>query len=140
MPIPPELLDRLKSIRLSMLDLHKLLLDRERATYEKEHGPIATTGDYLNLVLGHKQFEWLRQMSGAIVGLDELISIRSKSGPAEAEASLESLREMLKLEVNGTDFQQRYYAAIQESPDIVIAHCRAERLLNASNTPTEPPQ
>lgn len=140
MSIPPELVDRLKSIRLSMLDLHKLLLDRERAAYEKEHGPIASPGDYLGLVLGHTQFEWLRQMSGAIVELDELISVRTKSGPVEAAATIESLGGMLTLDENGTDFQRRYYIAIQESPDIVIAHCRAERLLNASNKPKEQPQ
>jgi hypothetical protein len=140
MPLSPELSERVKTIRISMLDLHKLLLDRERDTYEKENGPIATPGDYLGLVLGHTQFEWLRRMSGAIVELDELISVRTKSGPTEVEAAMESLREMLSLDENGNDFQRRYYVAIQESPDIVIAHCRAERLLNARNTLTASPQ
>jgi hypothetical protein len=140
MAIPPEQRESLKAIRLSMLELHKLLLDRERGVYEKEHGPIASAGDYLALVLGHAQFDWLRRMSGVIVELDELISIRTKSGPEEAEATLESLRGLLTLDENGNDFQRRYYEAIQDSPDIVIAHCRAQRLLNARSKPTSPPQ
>jgi hypothetical protein len=139
MPFPPEQTEKLKSIRLSLLELHKLLLDRERSLYEKDHGPIASTAEYLKLVLGDGQFEWLRRLSGVIVEIDEMISIRTKSGPTEAEATLETLRALMTLDENGTDFQRRYYAAVQDSPDIVIAHCRAERLLSPLRRSAAPP-
>jgi hypothetical protein len=116
-----------------------LLLDRERSLYEKDHGPIASTAEYLKLVLGDGQFEWLRRLSGVIVEIDEMISIRTKSGPTEAEATLETLRALMTLDENGTDFQRRYYAAVQDSPDIVIAHCRAERLLSPLRRSAAPP-
>jgi hypothetical protein len=35
----------------------------------------------------------------------------------------------MKPREHGTDFQSRYYKAVQESPDIVILQCRIEQLL-----------
>ena len=66
-----------------------------------------------------------------IVEMDELISIRTKSGDAEAEAAIEKTRAILRLNEHGTEYQTLYYAAIQDSPDIVIAHCQTEKLLTS---------
>ena len=129
MPLSPELRTRIQAIRFSLLDLHKLLLDHERALYEQSHEAIGSPGEYLNLVLENQQFAWLRELSGVIVEMDELISIRTKSGEAEAEATIEKARSLLRLEEHGTEYQTRYYAAVQSSPDIVITHCKTEKLI-----------
>ncbi len=136
MPLEPELRSRVQAVRLELLDLHKLLLDRERAIYERTHDTISSPGEYLTLVLENEQFAWLRELSGLIAEMDEVIGTRTKLGDAEAEAALASARDLLKLREHGTDYQNRYYAAIQDSPDIVIAHCKAEQLLKP--TPPEP--
>ncbi len=112
-----------------MLEQHKLLLDRERASYEQTKGPIGSPGTFLNLVLGDPHFAWLRQISTLVVEIDEALSRRSKAGQPEAEALMAQARELMKPREHGTDFQTRYYAAIQESPDIVILQCRIEQLL-----------
>ncbi len=129
MPITPEQRANLQGLRLRLLDLHKLLLDRERGIYEAEHGSLGSPGEYLALVLNNDQFEWLRQMSGIIVEMDELVSPRTKTGAEDVAAVLASVRNLLLLKEEGDDYQRRYYQAIQESPDIVIAHCKAEKLL-----------
>ena len=128
MALRTELRAQVAAIRMALLDLHKLLLDREREIYERSHEAIGSPGEFLALVLENAQFAWLRKLSGVIVEMDELLSIRTKSGDAEAEAVIAGAREMLRLREDGGDFEARYYAAIQESPDIVIAHCKAERL------------
>jgi hypothetical protein len=121
----------LQAIRLRLLELHKVLLDHVRAAYERENGMIGSPGEYLQLVLNHEQFAWLRTLSGLIVEFDELVSPRTKTGPEDAAALVTSTRGFLVLNENGTDYQQKYWAAIQESPDVVIAHCKAEKLLQA---------
>ena len=129
MPIPAEQRESLKAIRLILLDLHKALLDLEKEYYEKEFGEIKTPGEYLQLVIGHPQFDWLRKLSGLIVEMDELLSLRTKQGPEEATSAVETARQLLILDENGDDYQKRYYAAVQESPDVLIEHVKATRLL-----------
>jgi len=129
MPLQLELRSRIQAIRLELLDLHKLLLDRERALYEQTHDKIGSPGEYLSLVLENPQFSWLRELSGLIVEMDELIAARTKLGDSEAEAAILRTRALLQLQEQGTEYQTRYHAAIQDSPDIVIAHCKAERLV-----------
>ncbi len=128
MALTPELRTRIQEIRFALLDLHKLLLDRERGLYERTHEAIGSPGEYLTLVLENPSFAWLRELSGLIVEMDELIATRTKLGDAEALAAIASVRSMLKVTEHGTDYQTRYYLAIQDSPDIVIAHCKAENL------------
>jgi hypothetical protein len=122
----------LQGIRLSLLDLHKALLDEVRAAYEGEYGPIGSPGEFLSLVLNHERFAWLRTLSGVIVEFDELVSPRTKSGPVEAAALLQVARELLVLDETGNDYQRKYWAAVQESPDVLIAHCKAEKLFPAA--------
>jgi hypothetical protein len=121
-----ELLGNLRDL---LLDQHKLLLDRERAEYEKTNEPIAGPGPFLTLVLSDPHFAWLKQISTLIVEIDEALSRRSKAGQPDADALTAQARDLLRPREHGTDFQMRYYSAVQESPDIVILQCRIERLL-----------
>jgi hypothetical protein len=129
MPIAAEQRNSLKAIRLVLLDLHKALLDLEREYYEKEFGEIKTSGEYLQLVIGHPQFDWLHKLSGIIVEMDELLSVRAKQGPEEAVSAVETVRQLLILDEHGDDYQRRYWAAVQESPNVLIEHVKATRLL-----------
>ena len=65
---------RLRQVRDHLLDLHKALLDAERTRFEREHGRVASSGQWLQLVLGHEQFAWLRPFSGLIVRIDEWLA------------------------------------------------------------------
>ena len=128
-PIDAESKELLGHLRNLLLEQHKLLLDRERAEYERTHGPVGGPGNFLALVMGDAHFAWLKQISTLVVEIDEAISRRSKAGQPVADALLEQARDIMRPREHGSDFQQRYYAAVQESPDIVILQCRIEQLL-----------
>ncbi len=131
-PINLESRELLGNLRDLLLEQHKLLLDRERASYEKVNGPIAGPGPFLTLVLSDPHFAWLRQISTLIVEIDEATSPRSQAGQGAADALIAQTRELMKPRAQGNDFQHRYYQAIQDSPDIVIVQCRIEQLLETS--------
>jgi len=128
-PIGAETRELLGALSNLLLAQHKLLLDRERAEYEKAHGPIAGPGPFLALVLGDPHFAWLRSISSLVVEIDEALSRRSKAGQLEADALVAQARELMRPREAGSDFQMRYYQAVQESPDVVILQCRVEDLL-----------
>jgi hypothetical protein len=128
-PISPDSRELLATLSNLLLEQHKLLLDRERVEYEKIQGPISGPGPFLALVLGDPHFAWLRLISTLVVEIDEALSRRSKAGQPEADALVAQARELLRPREAGTDFQMRYYQAVQESPDIVILQCRMEELL-----------
>jgi hypothetical protein len=62
---------RLRPVRDRLLRLHKTLLDAERAEYERRFGRVGSSGEWLQLVLGHEHFAWLRPMSGLIARIDD---------------------------------------------------------------------
>ncbi len=129
--ISPESREFLLKLRNLLLEQHKLLLHRERDEYEKTHGPIAGTGAFLALVLEDPHFAWLKQISTLVIEIDEAVSRRSKAEQQVADAMITQVREMMRPREQGTDFQVRYYHALQDSPDIVILQCRIEQLLGS---------
>jgi hypothetical protein len=128
-PMTAQSREMLGTLRDLLLEQHKLLLDRERAEYEKTNGPVGGPGPLLALVLGDPHFAWLRQISTLVVEIDEALSRRSKAGQTEAEALAAQVRELMRPREEGSDFHARYYRAVQESPEVVIVQCRVERLL-----------
>ena len=125
--------DQLRTVSSRLLALHKRLLELQRVEYEQLYGPIASTGEFLNLVLTHPSFEWLRQLSGIIVEIDEVVAPRSKAGVDESVAALRSVRKLLMPSEEGSVFQQNYWKAIQSSPDVLIAHREVGTLLSAAD-------
>lgn len=125
--------ETLQAARDILLPLHKLLLDRQRGEFEKANGPVSSPGQFLQLILSHADFEWLRRLSGLIVAIDEALAPRSKADAATEKSLLEQTAALLKLDENGDEFQRKYYQAIQESPDVVIAQCRLEKLVGQAS-------
>jgi hypothetical protein len=128
-PISAESRELLGKLRNLLLEQHKLLLDRERAEYEKTNGPIAGPAPLLALVIEDPHFAWLKQISTLVVEIDEALSRRSEATQPVADALAAQAREVMKPREQGSDFQVRYNNAIQESPEVVILQCRIEQLL-----------
>ena len=55
--------EKVAGLRHTLLELHKAMLDAQRIEYERAFGRIATSGEYLGLVLNHPEFEWIRALS-----------------------------------------------------------------------------
>lgn len=124
-------LTRLNDLRGSLLRLHKLLLDGERADYEREHGR-AAAGEMLRIVIEDERFAWLRRLSELIVRIDTMLY--SKDEPAtetDARAAFVETRALLSTSDDGDEFGTKYRAALQRDPAIVVAHAQASRLAAA---------
>jgi len=101
--------------------VHKALLEDARIRYEREQGRIEGSGALLRLVLNDPWFAWLHPLSGLVVQIDELLA-SDDATLADGEALLNQARALLKPDANGEGFQRRYHRAIQDVPDVLIAH------------------
>lgn len=129
-PIQEAVLRRVRELRTLLLRLHKALLDAEREAYERAHSQVAA-GELLQLVINDEQFAWLRPVSELIVRIDETLDADEPATDADARALLAQAQALLKPAEAGGGFGQKYFAAIQRSPDVVLAHREVTRLLSA---------
>jgi hypothetical protein len=128
--IPEATLRRMRDLRLALLRLHKALLGAERENYERAHGQ-ATGGELLQLVINHEQFAWLRPVSELIVRMDEILDADEPASVDEAGAVLAAVAALLAPSEAGGGFGQKYFTAIQRSPDVVLAHREVMRIIPA---------
>ena len=124
-----ETAEKLRGIRGALLRLHKTLLERERDEYERGHGKISNSYEYLNLVMHNPSFAWLRNLSELIVQIDEALDGRETASEATANALIQQSRLLLTPNEAGPEFQRKYYASVQESPEVVLAHAEFAKLL-----------
>jgi hypothetical protein len=111
----------LSELRQALLNLHKTLLDWERAAYDRVHG--RTTGHpLLQAILNDPQFAWLRPLSELIVRIDETLDTDVADIPGEADAIVAQARRLVSPGEQGAQYAERYQTALQEYPDAVFAH------------------
>src|SRR5437667_12448393 len=72
--------EKLLTLRLALLRLHKTLLNMERREYERENGHV-TTGELFQLVIDHAQFAWLHNISEFVVRIDETLTAKEPVPP-----------------------------------------------------------
>ena len=113
-----SLLDRL---RTGLLRLHKSLVVRERISYERIHGRIESSGQLLHLLIHDQHFEWLHGISELLVRIDETLE-NKQAETDEIDLLFVEAKALLKAVEEGNEFQKKYYAAIQEDPDVTLAH------------------
>jgi hypothetical protein len=121
---------QLTETRHGLLRLHKVLLDWERIRYERSNGRIADNMTLLHLTINDPAFAWLRELSALIVQIDERMEDKKVPSTQATVKSLRSeVRRLLSPSQTGGDFQRNYYWALQETPDIVVAHSAMMKLL-----------
>jgi hypothetical protein len=117
----------LVELRRLLLELHKTLIDWQRADYERVHGRLQTT-QLLNVLFNDPAFAWLRSMSGLIVRIDETLVAKTPEGETGTGPLVAGARELVAPEA-GSPYAQRYHAAMQELPEVVLAHRDLVQLL-----------
>ncbi|HEX7723526.1 MAG TPA: hypothetical protein VF397_15305 [Pyrinomonadaceae bacterium] len=122
---------RLVDLRLGLLRLHKVLLEIERINYEKVHGQVRS-GELLQLVLNHPQFNWLRIMSALVVEIDEALDGDEPATVSDFENLISQTR-LLFVSPENEEFKTRYQAALQREPDVVMAHSVVMQLLRKAD-------
>lgn len=129
-----EARNQLKDLRQTLLTLHKALLDSERASYELVHGNIASSSEFLQLLISDNWFAWLRPVTTLIVQIDEALAAKN---PPRDERALEQLiqdtRALLSPSRDANEFWGRYLSAVQRDPGVAILHDQMERQLSAAS-------
>jgi hypothetical protein len=127
----PDRTAALRPVRQALLDLHKQLLEAERAEYERAHGRVQP-GELLQLLLGDPQFAWLRSVSELIVRIDEMAEAEEPP-PGDAVRQLLSVVERLLAQPDsGSEFARRYEETLQRNPSLVVHHGRVMHALEAA--------
>jgi hypothetical protein len=123
--------EQLSTLRDHLLRLHKTLLDSERAAYERAYGRVESSGEWLQIVLSHDHFGWLRPFSGLIVRIDEWLA--DKERPAdELDALWKEVERLTVLSASTEERAVRYRRAIDRSPDAAVAHAAVHAVLDAA--------
>lgn len=125
--------EKLVTLRMALLRVHKTLLDMERREYERANGKV-TVGELFRLVIDHQQFGWLHNISEFVVRLDETLAGENPVTPEDVRTAVSLARKMFAPSESGDAFQKKYFDAIQKDPAVVIDHAELARLFN-----NEPP-
>jgi hypothetical protein len=127
---PDEARQRLKELREKLLMLHKALLDSERTSYELIHGPIASPGAFLQLLINDARFAWLRPVTTMIVQIDEALAAKNPpSSPEDFERLTGDVRALLTPSSEENGFWKRYSGVVQRDPGVAVLHQEMERQL-----------
>jgi hypothetical protein len=113
---------RLASLRNGLLRLHKYLMDSERALYERDVERIATTGQYLQLVLNDPWFAWLHELSKFIVTIDEALDFGEALTADDAAKLIAQARALVSPSEEGVGFARKYFDIMQRDAGAVLAH------------------
>lgn len=127
----------LTELRHSLLRLHKVLLDFEREAYERAHGRINNSYEVLQLVMHDRWFAWLHSLSELVVRIDEMLDAEGLLKESEAVAVIQQARVLLTPSETGSGFQKKYFASVQQSPQVVLAHSEVMKHLGAARASGE---
>jgi hypothetical protein len=119
--------DRLRALAGALIRLHALLMERERRAYENVYGRV-NSGELLRLLLGDEHFAWLRKLSSLMAQVDERVDADEPPVTADVERLMRETHQLLKSGDRGV-FQDKYRIALQESPDVVMAHAHITAVL-----------
>src|SRR5436309_7592868 len=119
----------LHDVRVRLLHLHQTLLEIERKSFERTHGRV-NSGELLQLVINHAQFAWLRMVSALVVQIDEMLDADEPVTNADVINLITGARQLLTGSDN-KEFSDKYHAALQYEPEVVMAHSALMKLLRS---------
>jgi len=115
----------------ALLKLHKALLDSERIVYEKNVGPIQSPNHFFQLLTNDPWFAWLRPISQLIVAIDETLDAKEPLTNADVDAIMNQSVFLLVPAKSGGEFGERYVAALQRDPRVVLTHAQVAKRIGS---------
>jgi hypothetical protein len=106
------------ALRRALLELHRVLLHGQRIEAERFGGRMSAS-EVLQAAADDLRFSWLKELSSLIAALDQA---RAEEDAAGAAAAVERARALLDPPDPATAFGARYLRALQDDPDVVLAH------------------
>ncbi|HSJ96878.1 MAG TPA: hypothetical protein VLC53_07395 [Myxococcota bacterium] len=133
---------KIEGLRHELLELHKTVLDGQRVQYERAHGRIETSNEFLGLVLHHPDFDWIRALSALIAQLDEWSEESEYAGDEGLSGILDALRLLIHPDGGNPVFARRYWKMVEDDPDVTLAHAKVWRFLHPPRPPggSHPPR
>ncbi|MBD0304971.1 MAG: hypothetical protein ICV76_00235 [Nitrospiraceae bacterium] len=122
-------MQRLRDLRHGLLRLHKTLLESERVAFERFRGRVASSGEFLQLVITDPWFAWLHPLSELVVQMDEALDADNPLTSGDIKNLIEQARKLLTPSEEGDGFDKRYYDTLQRDPDVVLAHAEVAKVL-----------
>jgi hypothetical protein len=122
----------LQELRDALLDLHKALIDSERVVYETKVGPIKSPHHFFQLVSNDPWFAWLRSVSQLIVAMDEALDADEPLTSDSVDMLMNESVFLLLPAERGGEFGERYMAALQRDPHVVLAHAKVAKRIGSS--------
>jgi hypothetical protein len=119
----------LQQLRDKLLDLHKTVIEFERERYEKTVGTIQSPYHFLQLVTRDPWFAWLHPLSQLIVAIDEAVEEKEPLTETMADALQAQTRALLVAAENAPGFSGHYFVALQQEPQVVMAHAAVINLI-----------
>jgi hypothetical protein len=117
----------LPTLRNQLLNLHKLLMNTERAAYEKEGHVIRSPLQFLQLLTEHERFAWLRQLSQLVVMMDEAMEEKPPITTERADALIQEAQHLLTGSSEAESFAARYAVIRQRETEIAMAHAEISK-------------
>ena len=124
----------LLELHYALLRLHKVLLESERAVYERAVEPIRSPSHFFQLLTSDPWFAWLRPISQLIVALDETLDDREGLTNASVDAVMRQAVFLLIPAEKGGEFGERYVAALQRDPRVVLSHAQVAKRIGSGTT------
>ncbi len=121
----------LRDVRHSLMHLHQTLLEMERKSFERTHGRV-NSGEFLQLVINHAQFAWLRMVSALVVQIDEMLDADEPITDANVINLITGARQLFTASDN-KEFSDKYQSALQQEPEVVMAHSTVIQLLRQNH-------
>ena len=118
-----------------MLKLHKALLDSEKIVYENNVGPIQSPNHFFQLLTNAPYFGWLRPISQLIVAIDETLDGDEPITTQSVDAMMTQSVFLLIPAKSGGEFGERYVAALQRDPRVVLAHAQVAKRIGSGKRP-----
>ena len=115
----------------ALLKLHKALLDSEKILYEKNVGPIQSPNHFFQLVTSDPYFAWLRPVSQLIVVIDETLDGKQPLSHLDVDAIMNRAVFLLVPAKMGGEFGDRYVAALQRDPRVVLSHAQVAKRIGS---------
>ncbi len=123
---------RLDTLRGDVLRLHKALLESERIQYERAFGRVQSEFQLLYIAAEDPQFAWLRPLAELVVRIDERLADDESVSAADLIRVGDEVRALIGPNPIGTEFQRLYHRAMQDDPNVVMAHSAVVRALPAT--------
>ena len=111
-----ENVEKLRNLRNLLLKQHKILIDRERESYEMLHGEL-TPSAFLNQLIENEDFAWLRKFSMLIVEVDEMFAQRDGYETEMVDALIAKVGELVDPNIGDDSFNAKYDFSMSILPE-----------------------